>query len=103
MTPEGRVKAMVLKKLKALGVACWQFSPVSNGMGVHGIPDIIGCYQGQFFGIEVKAPGRRGQANRGCSKLQVIQMEKINHAGGIAVVVDDEGSMDAFLEFICAE
>lgn len=83
MTPEGKVKAKIRAYLKALGV--WHFCPVSNGMGVHGIPDILCCWRGRFIGIEVKAPGRLNNV----SPLQQQQIDAINAAGGIALAVDD--------------
>lgn len=83
MTPEGRVKAAVKKYLDSLGV--WHFSPVSNGMGRHGIPDLICCWKGRFFGVECKAPGKRANT----SPLQDRELKAISAAGGVAVVVDD--------------
>lgn len=83
MTPEGRVKAAVKKYLDAQGV--WHFSPVSNGMGRHGIPDIIACWRGRFIAIECKAPGKRANT----SALQDREIAAIRTAGGVALVVDD--------------
>lgn len=88
MTKEGKVKAKLKDFLTHIGA--WQYWPVSNGMGAHGIPDVIGCHDGRFFAIEVKAPGRRGEKNRGASPLQVLQIEKIQVAKGIALVFDGE-------------
>lgn len=94
-TPEGKVKIKVREFLKAQGV--WFFSPVSNGMGVHGIPDFICCAPvtitpdmvgmrvGLFAGVETKAPGKRSNT----SAQQDIQIMGIHKAGGVAVVVDD--------------
>lgn len=83
MTPEGKVKAAVKRVLDAKGV--WHFSPVSNGMGRHGIPDIICCWDGKFLAIEVKAPGKRANT----SALQDREIKAIGNAGGTAIVVDD--------------
>ena len=80
-------KNYLKKKLKELD-GVFQYWPVSMGMGAHGIPDCIGCYNGVFFAVEVKAPGRRGQKHRGCSALQVMQIKNIRMAGGIAAIVD---------------
>jgi hypothetical protein len=82
-TPEGRVKAKVKEYLKARGI--WWFMPVSNGMGSHGIPDIIAIIDGRFVGIECKAPGKRNNT----SELQKTQIAAINAAGGLAIVIDD--------------
>lgn len=82
MTPEGRVKAAVKKLLVQEGV--YYFMPVSNGMGRHGIPDIICCVNGRFLAIECKANGGKPTA------LQEREMQNIAKAHGIAVVVNDE-------------
>ena len=87
-TPESRVKAKVKTRLNELGV--WHFSPVSNGMGVHGIPDIICCHDGRFVALEVKAPGKRNNT----TVLQDKQIMAIHKAGGAAVVVDDVSQLD---------
>ena len=91
MTPEGRVKEAVKKRLKELGI--WHFSPVSNGMGRHGIPDLICCWNGRFLAIETKAKGKRANT----SALQDIELTAINSAGGIAVVIDDVEQLDEVL------
>jgi len=87
-TPEGRVKTKVRAWLKSHGY--WFFQPVSNGMGAHGIPDFICCFQGKFVGIECKAPGKRSNT----SALQDQQIAAIQAAGGMAVVVDDVGQLN---------
>jgi hypothetical protein len=92
MTPEGRVKAAVKKYLSAKGV--WHFSPVSNGMGVHGIPDVICCWNGQFLGVECKAPGKRGNV----SELQKMQIEAIRAANGIVLIVDSVEPLKELLD-----
>ena len=50
MTPEGKVKQVVGRKLKQLGA--YYFFPATGGYGRSGVPDIIGCLDGMFFGIE---------------------------------------------------
>lgn len=94
LTPEGRVKEAVKRLLKAHGV--WFFCPVSNGMGVHGIPDFICAMppNGLFLGIEVKAAGKR----KNTSALQDHQLAQIAGVGGIAVVVDDVSQLERLLQ-----
>lgn len=81
MTPEGRVKNAVKKLLTEYGT--YYFMPVSNGMGRHGIPDIICCHYGHFVAIECKAKGGKPTA------LQEREMQSIKMRGGHALVVDD--------------
>ena len=90
-TPEGRVKAQVKDWLTAQGI--WHFSPVSNGMGRHGIPDLICCAGGLFLGIECKAPGKKGTV----TPLQRRELARIDQAGGIALVVDDASELPHLL------
>lgn len=48
-----------------------------------GLPDIIGCYQGFFFGFETKNPESRNNT----STRQRYVMELIATSGGLATVV----------------
>lgn len=54
-------------------------------MGVNGIPDFVGFYDGKFFAIETKSPGKRGTT----SANQCARLDEMHAAGGVAVVVDD--------------
>lgn len=81
-TPEAKVKKVVTRQLKALGV--YYFYPVTGGYGRSGVPDIVGCYQGHFFAIEVKA-GRNKP-----TPLQQKNLDEIAAAGGIAWVVNED-------------
>jgi len=87
-TPEAKVKAVVKQWFKDHHV--WYFSPVSNGMGVHGIPDFICCANGKFYGIETKAPGKRNNV----SAPQEFQMAAITAAGGKCAVVDNVNQLE---------
>lgn len=79
-TPEGKVKDAVRRVLKKHGA--WYFSPVSNGLGKHGIPDFVCCFEGRFVGIECKA--RDGMEP---TTLQTICHEDIKKANGTVFVV----------------
>ena len=48
-----------------------------------GIPDIVGCCQGHFFGLEVKRPEKR----KNVSQQQVYQLDRLKKAGAIVAVV----------------
>jgi hypothetical protein len=91
MTPEGKVKAAIKRKLIEHGI--WFYMPIQNGMGVTGIPDFICCWDGRFLAIEAKAPGKR--ANLSANQERVIAM--IGVAGGIAMVIDDAVMLGYFL------
>ena len=76
----------VKKLLDEMGI--YHFSPVQNGMGRAGIPDIIGCYRGRFLGIECKA------GNGKTTALQDLELEKIRQAKGFAYVVNENNIQD---------
>ena len=82
MTPEKKVKTKVSKILKENGV--YYFYPVTSGYGSSGVPDIVGCYNGKFFGIECKAKGNKP------TPLQQKNLQDITKNGGIAMVVDEK-------------
>jgi hypothetical protein len=54
MTPEGRMKMRVRKRLAECSAPVYLFMPVQNGMGEATL-DFIGCIGGKFFGVETKA------------------------------------------------
>jgi Holliday junction resolvase len=81
MTPEKKVKQTVVKILK--GIGAYYFFPTTGGYGRSGVPDIVGCYKGKFFGIECKAGKNTTTA------LQKIELEKIKKSGGIAMVLNE--------------
>jgi len=84
-TPEGKVKKVVVAQLKQLGA--YYFSPMTGGYGKSGVPDIIACYQGYFFGIECKAGDNKPTA------LQNKNLDGIEDAGGFSFVIN-EANMD---------
>lgn len=95
LTPEGRVKAAIKKFLHTLA-DCWFFMPAAHGYGVNGIPDIIGCYRGLFFAIEVKAPGKL----KNLTPLQAMQIANINGAQGWAIAADSLGHVEELIRLI---
>lgn len=86
MTPEGKVKQVVGRKLKQLGA--YYFFPATGGYGRSGVPDIIGCLDGMFFGIECKAGKNKP------TQLQVKNLRDIKKAGGVAMVVNEDNAHD---------
>lgn len=94
MTPEGRVKNAIKRLLVSRGA--YYFMPVSNGMGRHGIPDIIACYRGWFIGIEVKAPGKE----KTVTANQARELENIGAAGGHSLVASDANFVEDILDVI---
>ena len=54
--------------------------PVSNGMGIHGIPDFMCTFNGRTIGIEAKAP--KGVV----SENQKLRHEEMRAAGATVIV-----------------
>ena len=101
MTPEGRVKEGIKKYLTKRGVwfagkaapavvVGWMYMPVTNGMGVVGIPDFVGVWKGLAFFIEAKAPGKIADTTDN-QKARHMEIEK---AGGVVIVADSVESLE---------
>ena len=108
MTPEGRIKALVKRRLvKEYGFvepsSCYQFMPVQNGMGAPGL-DFFLCIHGKFFAIETKKRGvgfvSWEENDKKATERQLITMNEVRNAGGAAYVVDNEESLEAAIENI---
>lgn len=78
--PETYLRTRIKAALHAKRPGFWM---VVHGSAMQraGVPDIIGCYKGQFCALEVKLPGE------GPTRLQRHTLEEIARAGGIAVAV----------------
>ena len=83
-TPEAKVKDAIKEYLDTLEL-CWYFMPSMTGYGRKGIPDIIGCNKGEFFAIEVKAPGKENTV----TPWQERELISIFDAGGLSFVASD--------------
>ena len=82
MTPEAKVKKKVVAQLKEMGA--YYFYPVTGGYGFSGVPDIVGCYRGMFFGIECKAGSNKP------TPLQDRNLTDIKKQNGIAIVINEK-------------
>lgn len=80
-TPEKKVKVKVCGILKKLGA--YYFYASTGGYGSSGVPDIIACYKGKFFGIECKANGNKPTA------LQQKHLRDISVQGGVSLLIDE--------------
>jgi hypothetical protein len=78
-TLETPLRKKILKRLREEG-GFW-YHPAGNPMTMAGIPDLIGCYEGRFVGLEVKRPGKP------LTQLQAHTLKQIKAAGGVAAVV----------------
>ena len=70
-----------IKRYLATLQECFFWKEHGGQYGTAGIPDIIICYKGRFYGLEAKV-GRNKP-----TRLQEATIEQIRRAGGVAVVV----------------
>ncbi len=82
MTPEAKVKKKVVAVLKQH--KAYYFYPVTGGYGHSGVPDVIACHNGRFIGIECKAGTNKP------TPLQQKNLDDINTAGGIALIINED-------------
>lgn len=92
MTPEGKVKDKVVKQLKKIGA--YFFFPATGGYGRSGVPDIVGCFEGRFFAIECKAPGKKPTA------LQSREMDLIRKSGGCVLMYDGTEPVEDIMVYL---
>jgi hypothetical protein len=84
MTPEGKITKQIndyLKSLKKQGHAVWWVKLHGGPMQKAGVPDLLVLIYGRHFFFEIKKPGATA------TRLQQIQIDRINVAGGKALVV----------------
>ena len=74
-------------------IGAWYVKFFANAYTKRGVPDILACYDGLFFGIEVKAPTGTP------SLLQLDALRKIRDAGGYGILLYPE-DFDEFKKFI---
>jgi len=101
-TPESKTKSLARDLLARYDIqpaskagtfkqaAGWYYFAVQGMMSVRGIPDIIGQYRGIFFGVELKALGKKATG------FQKLQIDAISCAGGACFVVDGPETLKDF-------
>ena len=75
MLKESVIQKRILKYLGELD-NCWPVKIISCNKG--GTPDILTCFKGKFYAIEVKRPGGK------VSPMQGYRIDEITKAGGTA-------------------
>lgn len=81
----------IMKYLKTVP-ECFAWKEHGGMYGTAGIPDIIACVGGRFYGFEVKTEKGKPTA------LQEASIRKINAAGGTAAVVRSVAEVRTLLE-----
>lgn len=81
--PEARLSARISNAIRVnFGERVFIFKAWGNSVQMAGLPDLIGCLDGKFFGIEVKMPAKRNNV----SPIQDHVMSTIAGAGGHVTV-----------------
>lgn len=89
---EADIVKVIMRFLKTLP-NCFAWKEHGGMYGTAGIPDIIACIDGKFYGFEVKTDIGKP------TKLQESTIRKINKAGGTAVVVRSVDEVKSILGY----
>lgn len=89
--PETKFRAKVDKELGTLKNA-W-FESIQQ-KAIQGTPDKIGCVNGHFFALELKATAKQQP-----SALQALKLKRIAEAGGMGIVVHP-GNLDEVMKLL---
>ena len=92
-TPEGKVKALVKRRLLAEFPDVYQFWPVQTGRGKRTL-DCLFCVHGFFFAVETKRPGKD------LTEIQKDTRDEIVAAGGAVYKVDNAVSCELMIGHI---
>lgn len=87
---EADIVRAILKYLKTVP-NCFAWKEHGGMYGTAGIPDVIACISGRFYGFEVKTESGKPTG------LQVATIRKIKEAGGIALIVRSVDEVKAVL------
>lgn len=107
-TPEAKFKLRIKRRLDAIrhrhvdnrddsGALYYTFAGGSAYGGATGI-DLTGCIKGRYFAVEIKRPDGQGKL----TTRQKITLDEVTAAGGFAMVVDSEESLERFLQWVCS-
>lgn len=88
---EADIVRAILRYLKALP-GCFAWKEHGGMYGTAGIPDVICCFGGRFYGFEVKTNVGRS------TDLQKATIRKIQAAGGTALIVRSVDEVRVIME-----
>ena len=86
---ESRLSRQIAHALRAEGA--FVFKVHGSALMMAGLPDLIGCHRGRFFGFETKMPEGKDP-----TPIQLLRHQQIRAAGGhVAVVRTVRQALDA--------
>ena len=94
--PESQLSRKIQKHLRNTYPGIFLFKVWGSEHMMAGLPDLIGCWCGRFFGLEVKMPDRRADV----SPRQRYVMRLIADAGGTVAVVTSTAEADVVIRSI---
>jgi hypothetical protein len=94
MTPEGHVKKAIKDLLNMVKTKEPLWFSIIQDRYTSGLPDIIGCFWGLFFSIEVKREGGKVEP------LQAYVKSQIDNSRGFAIVADSVETVQTMLRRI---
>lgn len=83
--PESILKEKILRELRLLPFSFWEKIQQTSKRGT---PDIVGCFQGLFYGIEIKEEICNHLKPH--EKLQMHKLGKIMEAGGAGIIMTND-------------
>lgn len=92
-TPESKVKKRIHAALEEAGAYAVNY--IGGQYATSGTPDILSCLNGTFIGIEAKAGKNKPTA------LQISALAKIEKAGGVALVINEENVAYLPTQLLC--
>jgi len=94
--PEDAIVKSIRKALQGSVGGFW-FKVHGGPFQMAGIPDLLGCVQGRFIGVEVKRPSKMTNV----SPIQQRVIQKINLNGGLAIVsCDPSTAVEEVIRFL---
>ena len=86
---ESYFSTKVIKALSKVFGGYWRKNPAS-AFASSGVADLIGCVDGQYIEVELKAPGKYKRVYLdGCTAIQRAHGQEINKFNGIWLCGDD--------------
>lgn len=92
--PEYRLAVKMMKLLESRGA--WCFKVHGSASQRAGVTDILGCYRGRAFGIEVKMPGKEDTV----SARQSYEHERMRKADAVVMVATTVQQVEALLDIL---
>jgi len=89
---EARYAAKLLPALRAIGA--WAVKIHGGAFQQAGLPDILGCYRGGFFALELKQCGKK------LTLQQISTLSMLCAAGGRACVIYTDEPVEEVVEWV---